>query len=279
MLRTLVGNRFLLIEGVMPNVGDNWKCSYCGHAQVIDRKRRYEQLQTISVEGWSKGNAAYYVEAIVCANEECKKLSLAFTLCRHDGYDRNSNAKNVRPVHDWRLLPSSSAKPQPDYIPEPLRCDYEEACAIRDLSPKASATITRRCIQGVIRDFCGITKKRLIDEIKELLRLVNAGQAPPNVHADTVDAIDHVRQIGNIGAHMEADINVIVDVDPDEAQVLIELAELLFDEWYVSREQRTQRLAQLGLIAADKKQLQQQKRLPPPDGAQVEAAVIGRAAK
>jgi hypothetical protein len=177
------------------------------------------------------------------------------------------------------LLPASFAKPQPDYIPEPLRRDYEEACAIRDLSPKASATTTRRCIQGIIRDFCGITKKRLIDEINELRRLVNAGQAPPNVQADTVDAIDHVRQIGNIGAHMEADINVIVDVDPDEAQVLIELAELLFDEWYVNREQRTQRFAQLGLIAADKKQLQQQKQLPPPDTAQVDAAAIERAVK
>jgi hypothetical protein len=153
-----------------------------------------------------------------------------------------------------------------------LRCDYEEACAIRDLSPKASATITRRCIQGIIRDFCDITKGRLIDEINELRRRVDAGQAPPGVQVDTVGAIDHVRQIGNIGAHMEADINVIVDVDPDEAQVLIELAELLFEEWSVSREQRTQRIAKLAEIAAEKKQLQQQKRLPPPDAALVEAA-------
>lgn len=37
-----------------------------------------------------------------------------------------------------------------------------------------------------------------------------------------------VREIGNIGAHMEADINVIIDVDPDEAQILIDLVELLF---------------------------------------------------
>ena len=152
-----------------------------------------------------------------------------------------------------------------------MRRDYEEACAIRDLSPKASATITRRCIQGIIRDFCGINKRRLIDEINELRRVVDAGQAPAGVQADTVDAIDHVRQIGNIGAHMEANINVIVDVDPDEAQVLIELAELLFDEWYVAREQRTQRLVKLGVIAADKKQIKQQRRLPPPDAAPIDA--------
>jgi hypothetical protein len=132
------------------------------------------------------------------------------------------------------------------------------------LSPKASATITRRCIQGIIRDFCEISKKRLIDEIRELRDRVDAGKAPAGVQADTVDAIDHVRAIGNIGAHMEADVNVIVDVDPDEAQRLIELMELLFDEWYVARERRRNRLAELGVMAAEKKALQQQKTLPAP---------------
>ena len=256
----------------MPNVGDNWKCSYCGYAQVIDSHRHDEEDRDISVQGWSRGRAGYFVEAIVCANENCRQMSLVFGLFEFDGFDRNSNRKNAGLVHRWGLLPTSSARPQPDYIPESLRSDYEEACAIRDLSPKASATTTRRCIQGIIRDFCGIKKKRLIDEIDELRRLVDAGQAPAGVQPDTVDAIDQVRQLGNIGAHMEADINIIVDVDPDEAQVLIELTELLFDEWYVAREQRTERLFKLGVIAADKKQLQQQKRLPAPEVAQLAAA-------
>ena len=103
-----------------------------------------------------------------------------------------------------------------------------------------------------------------MDEINELRDRVNAGNAPAGVQADTVEAIDHVRAIGNIGAHMEADINVIIDVDPDEAQKLIELTELLFDEWYVARERRRQRLADLGVIAAGKKGIQQQKKLPAP---------------
>jgi hypothetical protein len=254
----------------MPKGGDNWKCSYCGHAQVIDHRRHHEEDRDISVEGWNRGKPGYLVEAIVCANEDCRQLSLVFELFEFDGFERHGNRKNARFFHQWGLLPASSAKPQPDYIPEPLRRDYEEACAIRDLSPKASATITRRCIQGIIRDFCGITRKRLIDEIDELRRLVDAGTAPLGVQPDTVDAIDDVRRIGNIGAHMEADINVIVDVDPDEAQVLIGLTELLFDEWYVAREQRTQNIARLAAIAGEKKQLQQQKRLPPPDAAQVD---------
>src|SRR5258708_21194553 len=117
-----------------------------------------------------------------------------------------SHRETRLPFKRWPLMPSSHAKPQPDCVQETLLIDYEEACAIRDLSPKASATIIRRCIQGIIRDFCGITKKRLIDEIKELRRRVASGEAPAGVQADTVDAIDHVRNIGNIGAHMEADI-------------------------------------------------------------------------
>jgi Domain of unknown function (DUF4145) len=254
----------------VPDIDENWKCPYCGHAQVITDPRYELVLSKLDIEGWEVGNAAYQVEAIVCANTECRKLNLSFGVGKYEGY------RDHKPVISggdyWQLLPASSAKPQPDYIPEPIRRDYGEACAIRDQSPKASATITRRCIQGVIRDFCGISKKRLIDEIKELRRLVDAGQAPAGVQADTVDAIDHVRQIGNIGAHMEADVNVIVDVDPDEAQVLIELTELLFEEWYVAREQRTNRIAKLAAIAGEKKQLQQQKRLPPPDLAEVDAA-------
>jgi hypothetical protein len=63
---------------------------------------------------------------------------------------------------------------------------------------------------------------------------------------------------------MEAEINLIVDVDPYEAQKLIELIELLFDEWYIARERRRQRLADLGVIAAGKKAIQQQKKLPAP---------------
>jgi hypothetical protein len=114
----------------------------------------------------------------------------------------------------------------------------------------------------MIRNFCGISKKRLVDEIDELRRRVSDGKAPPGVQPDTLEAIDHVRGIGNIGAHMEADINVIVDVDPDESQILIELVELLFDDWYVARNDRAAHLAKLQQIADAKKKLQQQPKTP-----------------
>ncbi|MFH4289477.1 DUF4145 domain-containing protein, partial [Acinetobacter baumannii] len=66
------------------------------------------------------------------------------------------------------LKPNSSAKTFPDYIPKAVLDDYNEACLIRDLSPKASATLSRRCLQGMIRDYWGVSKNTLNEEIKAI---------------------------------------------------------------------------------------------------------------
>lgn len=47
-----------------------------------------------------------------------------------------------------------------------------------------------------------------------------------------------MRRIGYIGAHMEADINTIVDIDADEALKLLKLIEFLFLDWYKQRHER-----------------------------------------
>ena len=104
----------------------------------------------------------------------------------------------------------------------------------------------------MIRHFCGISKARLIDEITALREAVETGKAPRGVTIESVDAIDHVRKIGNIGAHMEKDVDLIVDIDPGEAQVLTELIEMLFDEWYVEQQTRTDRLKKIAAIGAEK---------------------------
>jgi hypothetical protein len=147
-------------------------------------------------------------------------------------------------IHHWQLMPESEAKVLPDYIPKPVRDDYYEACRIRDLSPKASATLARRCIQGMVRDFWKISKPTLKAEIDAL---------EEKVDPDTWAGIDSVRSVGNIGAHMEKDINIIVDVESEEAQLLIGLVEQLIDDWYVDRENRRQRSESLKMLAETKK--------------------------
>lgn len=252
----------------------NWTCPYCQRAQVVVEDAQYLGDFKIYLKDLDVGPVGYHVLGVACANKDCRKLSLNMGLFKRVRENQTTgNWEAGEQLGFWRLLPESSAKPQPSYIPGPITEDYYEACRIRDLSPKASATLARRCLQGMIRDFCGIAKGRLVDEITQLRRVVDEGMAPPGVLADTVDAIDHVRTIGNIGAHMEKDINVIVDVDPGEAQHLLDLVEMLFDEWYVARESRTKKLRALGLIAAEKNAAQgagklasPAKQLPAPSG-------------
>lgn len=142
------------------------------------------------------------------------------------------------------IYPKSLAKNFPDYVPLSIRNDYEEAYSIVGLSPKASATLSRRCLQGMIRDFWNIRKNRLVDEIDELKSYIPASQW---------NAITALRKVGNIGAHMEKDVNTIVDVEPNEAEKLLKLIELLIDKWYISRHDEEELLSNITTIADSKK--------------------------
>lgn len=124
------------------------------------------------------------------------------------------------------IKPISSALQFPEYVPEGIRNDYEEACAIVNLSPKASATLSRRCLQNMIRDFGEIAEKNLYTEIEALDAVI-----PPTQKK----VLHSLRQIGNIGAHPETDINTIIDIEPEDATKLIKVIEFFIDKWYIDR--------------------------------------------
>ena len=128
-----------------------------------------------------------------------------------------------------QLRPLSSAIQFPDYVPESIRQDYSEACAIVNLSPKASATLSRRCLQTMIRDFWGITEATLYKEIESLDTIIPSTQKK---------VLHSLRQIGNIGAHPEADINTIIDIEPGDAEKLIKVIEFFVDKWYIDRHEQ-----------------------------------------
>lgn len=230
----------------------NWTCPYCDRDQAVTNEQFSQEKGGIYNQRSIHGPIGFVVESIRCANEACRQLQLTFILCQMSVDEFEQYRSHADIIQQWQLLPESSAKPQPNYIPKPIIEDYTEACRIRDLSPKASATLSRRCLQGMIRDFCGIAGKTLFAEIDALRESVTHGEGIRHVNQDTVEAIDHVRMIGKYGAHMEKDVNLIINVEPHEAQKLIELIELLFHEWYVQRENRRQSLMALKQISEEK---------------------------
>jgi hypothetical protein len=61
-----------------------------------------------------------------------------------------------------------------------------------------------------------------------------------------------LRLVGNIGAHTEKDVNLIIDVEPAEARAMIELVELFIEETYIARHKREQRLQRAKDVTAHK---------------------------
>jgi hypothetical protein len=190
------------------------------------------------------GKLALRSQFVVCPNAECHKATVEVLVSQwRMSPQGHKNLTDV--IQAWRLMPESDARPFPEYVPAPIRADYEEACLIRDKSAKAAATLARRALQGILRDFYGVKPGRLVDEIDA---------AQEHMDGELWDAVHGVRKVGNIGAHMEADINLIVDVDPDEAQLLIELVETMIEETYVRRADRQERLSKVKALAAAKDQ-------------------------
>ncbi len=188
--------------------------------------------------------------AVSCPNLKCRRVAFSISLheiqsiARHHaqpaGYLFGS------PLRTWKLLPESSAKPQPDYIPTAILEDYYEACRIKDLSPNASATLSRRCLQGMIRHFWKVRRKpNLAQEIEAI---------EDKVDPSTWEAIDGIRHVGKIGAHMEQDVNLIIEVEPEEAQLLIGLIEMLFKDWYVAGHEREERVQAVIALGEEKKE-------------------------
>lgn len=220
----------------------DWTCPYCRHAATLTRENCSVNVSCFD-NGAKVGPLAVRWLALTCPRPQCRQVELRCQL--FDAVSQNGQLKASKTIiEEWQLMPASTAEVFPDYIPEPIRKDYEESCRIRDLSPKASATLARRCLQGMIRDFHKITRNRLFDEIAALKGVVDD---------TTWMGIDAVRQVGNIGTHMQQDINVIVDVDPGEAQLLIGLIERLLKEWYVAREERDRHMKSLVALADAKK--------------------------
>lgn len=212
-----------------------YTCPYCGCKQsytTANSEMNYSGIhRNYSPREKNSEAGDINILTIVCNNVSC--------------FQTTSVGYFVQTSKQIDLLPQKVFKQFPDFVPEQIRNDYEEACTIIADSPKAAATLLRRCLQGMIRDFWKICEKNLNAEITALKDKVSATQW---------NAIDGLRKIGNIGAHMEKDVNTIIDIDLDEASKLRMLIELLIDKWYIARHDEEALYSDITGIADEKEE-------------------------
>lgn len=150
--------------------------------------------------------------------------------------------------------PKMSSRPAaPAEVPGELAEDFIEACKVLQDSPKASAALSRRCLQRLLK-MQGFTQHDLAKAIDSAL----ASKTIPGALARNLDAI---RNIGNFAAHPTKDTNsgVIVEVEPEEADWNLDVLDGLFDFYYVQPAQDQAKIDALNakLLAAGKKPMKQ----------------------
>ena len=211
-------------------------CPFCNVTMAVSKDTHLRSVSSFSGINGAFFASSYESDSIALHFYKCPNCSKISIYLEGIGEETKEIFIPVKPM--------SLAKQFPDYIPPTILEDYNEAYAILYLSPKASATLSRRCLQGMIRDFWGIAKSRLIDEINALQSKVSPSQWK---------VIDSIRSIGNIGAHMEKDVNTIIDIEPDEAEKLLKLIELLLAKWYIARHDEEELFTSITSIADSKK--------------------------
>ena len=227
------------------------KCPYCWIQLILSENDNYHKLENeieFEYESSHRGASSFSIhnEVTLCTNPECKNIIFSTWISAYQnggdfiGYHFNE-------IWQWNILPEYIGNTyNPKIVPQVIISDYQEACAIISKSPKASATLFRRCLQWMIRDYWKVAKSRLIDEIECI---------KDKVDAPVWDALETLRETWNIGAHMEKDINTIIDIDEWEVEQLKWLIEFLIESWYIKRYQDNERFEKIKKIREDKNNL------------------------
>lgn len=184
------------------------KCPYC-------LQNFTEEWSSDNLERDAEGNWTVYY--CVCPNLECRKIIV-------DLENHKMGRIRVKPK-------VSNRNPIPSQVPPNFSEDYVEACLVLSDSPKASAALSRRCLQNLLREKSGINPGDLVDEIQDV---IDSKQLPTSLS----DQLDAVRVIGNFSTHpiKSKSTGEIIEVEPGEAEWNLDVLEELFDFYFVREE-------------------------------------------
>lgn len=126
------------------------------------------------------------------------------------------------------IRPRGRSRPLVEDVPESYRDQFAEAVETMTVSAKASAALSRRLLQRTIHEQAGVRGRNLDQEIQ---MVIDSGKLPD----DLADDLDAIRTTGNFAAHpiKSQSTGEIVDVEPGEAEWLLDVLEELFEQYFV----------------------------------------------
>src|SRR5262245_3225715 len=191
-------------------------CAHCG--QLASPEKTYgSTFQTVPIDQIVAGRREKYprVSAIVAICASCRKENVFVRVCAPERRSTGGGDPEDVVLWDRRLYPvGRPTKAFPNTKEQFLR-DYHAACATIEVSPEASACMSRRCLQNVLAHQ-GYPSRDLATQIDTLLAEDDPDKRLSGHLRRTVDAI---RGFGNFGAHPITDKTTlqIIPVEPHEA--------------------------------------------------------------
>jgi Domain of unknown function (DUF4145) len=160
--------------------------------------------------------------------QTCSACSrVVFNLAKSENLTPSAIPINV--IEERMIYPKGSSRPPcPSEVTKEIAEDYMEACLVLPDSPQASAALSRRCLQALLRERAGIKPGDLANEIQQVID-------SNSLLSHLADSIDAIRNIGNFSAHPIKSKNTgeILPVEPHEADWTLDVLESLFDFYYV----------------------------------------------
>src|SRR5687768_15976466 len=186
------------------------RCPHCG--TEFDDKWRQDSLSSTNEAPLRDEVGTWAVTSSVCS--KCQGVVI-------DLLRAPSDAQSPERFRGW---PPLTKRPVPPGVPDRLAQDFQEAAIVLPASPKASAALSRRCLEGLLRFQSGSETKHLNEAIDKLL-------ATRNLPTHIAEAVDAVRHIGNFAAHplKSTRTGEVLDVEAGEAEWLLDVLEALFD--------------------------------------------------
>ena len=193
------------------------KCNHC-----LENFVETQVEKSISI-GSDKHHIFFFIMGYVCPG--CGKNNIF--LERQLRQPGKSNKK----LDERMIFPRTQSRmPIPPSVPEAIAEDYLEACMVLDLSPKASAALSRRCLQNLL------VEKEDVKKDDNLFNQIKAALENNNYPSHISENIDMVRSVGNFAAHpKKSEISgAIIEVEPGEADFNLNILEDLFDYYYTA---------------------------------------------
>ena len=210
------------------------KCPHCRTA--FDRKNAQPDEYQL---GWD-GEYFWVVLWVKCPTCERFVIDLLSAPEREDGVSQQQGSGepkyDLTRLNELQVHPLGKSRPLSSDVPAAYADRFQKAVQVLPLAADASAALSRRLLQDLIREEAEITKRDLYTEVQELL---DSNALP----SDLANDLDAIRTVGNFAAHSikSQSTGQVVDVEIGEAEWLIEVLEELFDFYFLRPKERQRR--------------------------------------